>query len=300
VWGWGSLETIASLVLGVALLAAFVRWERSVEEPLIDLKIFRSEGFRVDNTVLGMMSAVFLPFFFFASVYAQISLGKSASNAGVYLLYFFVGFVVMAQVGGRILDRRGARPAVVIGSAIAAVGFYLLAGKLTDLSLGAQTIYIIIAGGGIGMMLGPVSTDAVNRAPSGSYSEVTGITQTSRNFGASVGLAVLGTILLDRDRTNVASTLRAHGVPAASAHRIASSFGSGSASGSSASARLPFHHAIALAAAHSSQMVFYVMAGIMAATFVVALLRYPRGRVESVLVHDGEPAAPAGAVTDAG
>ncbi len=41
----------------------------------------------------------------------------------------------MAQVGGRILDRRGARPAVVLGSALGAVGFYLLAGKLTDLSL---------------------------------------------------------------------------------------------------------------------------------------------------------------------
>ena len=47
-------------------------------------------------------------------------------------------------------------------------------------------------------MLGTASTDAVNRAPSTSYSEVTGITQTARNFGASLGLAVLGAILIGR------------------------------------------------------------------------------------------------------
>ena len=64
------------------------------------------------------------------------------------------------------LDRRGARPPIVIGWALGAVGFYLLARKLTDLSLSKQTIYIMLAGGGLGLILGPASTDAVNRAPS--------------------------------------------------------------------------------------------------------------------------------------
>ena len=91
----------------------------------------------------------------------------------------------------------------MIGGALGAVGFFLLAGKLTDLSLGAQSLYIAIAGAGLGLMLGPASTDAVNRAPSTSYSEVTGITQTARNFGASLGLAVLGAILISRNDTNV-------------------------------------------------------------------------------------------------
>jgi hypothetical protein len=61
----------------------------------------------------------------------------------------------------------------VSGSALGAVGFFLLAGKLTDLSLGGQAIDVVLAGGGLGLMLGTASTDAVNRAPSDSYSEVT-------------------------------------------------------------------------------------------------------------------------------
>jgi MFS family permease len=128
-------------------------------------------------------------------------------------MYFFLGFVIMTQVGGRILDRRGARPAVIGGSALAAVGFFLLAGKLTDLSLGSQSLYVILAGGGLGLMLGVASTDAVNRAPKTSYSEVTGITQTARNFGASIGLAVLGTVLISRNDTTVTHTLTKSGVP---------------------------------------------------------------------------------------
>ena len=62
-------------------------------------------------------------------------------------MWFFLGFVIMSQIGGRMLDRRGARPPIVLGCALGAVGFYLLAGKLTDLSLGKQIIEIMLAGG---------------------------------------------------------------------------------------------------------------------------------------------------------
>jgi hypothetical protein len=63
----------------------------------------------------------------------------------------------------------------------------------------------VIAGAGLGLMPGPASTDTVNRAARTSYSEVTGITQTARNFGSSIGLAVLGTILVSRNKTNIAA-----------------------------------------------------------------------------------------------
>jgi hypothetical protein len=130
-------------------------------------------------------------------------------------------------------------------------------------------------------MLGTASTDAVNRAPSASYSEVTGITQTARNFGASLGLAVMGALLISRDQTNITSALMRDGVPKAAADRVASGFASGAAG-----ARSGTRHAhtlvndVQVAFAHSTQTVFYVMAGVMAATFLVALRWLPRGRVE--------------------
>jgi EmrB/QacA subfamily drug resistance transporter len=279
VWGWGSVATWACVVLGVLLGVAFVAWELRAREPLLRLQIFADRGFSAETAVLLMMNVVFIPFFFFASVYAQVSLGKNASNAGVYILYFFIGFVIASQIGGRILDSRGARPAVVVGAAIGAVGFYLLAGKVTDLSFGAQEWYVALAGAGPGLMLGVASTDAVNRAPRTSYSEVTGITQTARNFGASLGLAVLGAILVSQDETNVTGALTKAGVPKAAAHKIASAFGSGGASSGSGHPHA-LVHSVQLAFAHSTQTIFYIMAGVMAATFVVAVRFVPGGRVE--------------------
>jgi EmrB/QacA subfamily drug resistance transporter len=280
-WGWGSVATWLCIAIGVLLMFAFVRYDLSIPEPLLDLGIFRNRSFSVDTIVLGLLSIVFVPFFFFASVYSQVSLGKSSSDAGLYILWFFVGFVILAQVGGRMLDRRGAKPPIVLGGALGAVGFFLLAGKLTDLSLNAQTLDIALAGGGLGLMLGPASTDAVNRAASTSYSEVTGITQTARNFGASLGLAVLGAILISRNKTNITGTLTKRGVPSSVAHKVASSFGASTPSSGSSSGGSPaLIHDVQVAFAHSTQTVFYIMAGVMLATFIIAVRFLPRGRLE--------------------
>jgi MFS family permease len=281
-WGWGSVRTVGCPVIGVLLMVAFVGRELRTPEPLLRLGIFRDRAFSVDTLVLGLMSIVFVPFFFFASIYAQVSLGKNASNAGLYIMWFFLGFVIMAQVGGRILDRRGARPAIVGGSALGAVGFYLLAGRLTHLSLGAQSLDIALAGGGLGLMLGTASTDALNRASSTSYSEVTGITQTARNFGASLGLAVLGAILISENNTNITSALTRGGVPRAIAHKVASSFGPSGGGASGAAEPQALVHDVQIAFAHSTQTIFRIMAAVLAATFLVAVRGLQRGGVQPV------------------
>jgi EmrB/QacA subfamily drug resistance transporter len=279
VWGWSSPATWVSIIAGVLLLAVFVAHELRTPEPLLRLAIFRNRAFALDNVALGLLSVVFVPFFFFASVYAQVSLKEPATKAGLYLLYFFIGYVIASQIGGRMLDRRGARLPVVLGGAVGAVGFYLLARKLTDLSISRQWIYIVIAGAGPGLMLTPASTDAVNRAARTRYSEVTGITQTARNIGASIGLAVLGTILVSRDKVNIAGALTKNGVPSPAAHRIAASFGFSQAqSGSGRPA--PLLRSVDLAFAHSTQTVFYVMAAVMAATFLISVRFYPRAQAQ--------------------
>ena len=205
-----------------SLRSCFV--ELRTASPLMQVRIFRIRAFAVENLVLGIAMLVFIPVFFFASEYAQIALGKSAQQAGLYLLYFFLGFVVTSQIGGRILDRSGAKRPVVIGCALAAVGFALWAGKVTQLDFSNQVWPVILAGAGMGFMLTPANTDAVNRASRLSYGEATGITQTVRNYAASLGFAILGTILVTQLRSRVTSSLIAQGVrPARAAPRHRSS-----------------------------------------------------------------------------
>jgi EmrB/QacA subfamily drug resistance transporter len=286
-WGWGDPLTWVCILAGVALLAAFVAYELRVEDPLIRVRIFKNRGFAVDNAVLFLLSLVFIPLTLFASMYAQLALGQSASEAGLYLLIFFGGFATAAQVGGRLLDSRGARSAVVPGCLVAAAGFALWAWKLPAQDLNSQWPFIVLAGAGIGLILGPASTDAVNRAPRTAYGEVTGVTQTSRNFGASLGMAVLGTILILQNKSNIESTLEAAGLPTDRAERLADAIshaGEGSASefGARAGRRArevfdAVQHDFAL----STRFVFYVMAGVMLIAFVMTLVAMPGGRAQA-------------------
>ena len=308
-WGWSSPATWGCLVVGLALLIGFVRWELAAEQPLVPMRLFADRGFAVDNAILFLLSICFVPLFFFASLYAQVALGESAGNAGLFLLVFFGGFSIAAQWGGRILDARGARPTVTLGCAVAAVGFYLWASKLHQLSFGTQWYYLAIAGAGMGLTLGPVSTDALNRAASHAYGAVTGVTQTVRNFGGSLGLAVLGSILVTAVVSKVQRTLVGFGGPPAAAARVAhavsgastgaASSGHGGSLGGGSAPRGAFH-AVALDFAAATKTVIIGMAAAMAAGFVVAVLGMPRGRAgEEVAATDDGGSAPEGSAVGA-
>jgi EmrB/QacA subfamily drug resistance transporter len=292
-WGWSSVATWGCLAGGLLLLAVFVRFELGHPNPLIEVGIFSHRGFAADNLVMGLAYACFLPLFFFASVYAQLVLGYNASKTGLYILVIFIGFAVATQIGGRMLDRRGAKLAAVAGSALGAVGFYLWAGHLHQ-PLSSQWQWIILAGAGIGLVLTPVTTDAVNRAPHRSFGEVTGVTQTVRYFAASLSLAVLGSVLIHQTRAYAKSSLADLHIPSAVANRIVASINTGAGT-------QPPHRAGASAVfsaiqgdfADATRIVYLAMAGIMAGGFLIALRYMERGipREVSEAVETEAPAA---------
>ncbi|WP_186778458.1 MFS transporter [Streptomyces salinarius] len=316
-WGWDNAATWVCIAGGLAILYAFCRYElRTPRHPLVNLAVFRDRAFTVDALVLFFAMLAFVPLFFFASVYAQVSLSASPNQAALYLLYFFAGFAIASQWGGRILDKRGARPAMRIGCALGAVGFALWAGKLTDLSMHDQWPYAALAGAGIGFVLAPASTDAVNRSINSSYGEVTGITQTVRNYAASVGLAVFGTLLTHSMTDRVEETLRTRGVPPDAQRPMARDVTeaiTGNADtrtptgdGPTQTAMRDAMPAIRLDFAEANQWVFYGMAVALAVGYFCAL-RHPGGRAEDVYAapegaaaHAPPPARPVTGPPDAG
>ncbi|MGS2589340.1 MFS transporter [Streptomyces hebeiensis] len=254
-WGWSSALTWLCVGLGLLVLALFCRYElyglrdlgklRALsrlsvrgpgDHPLVPLRLFKDRAFAVDAAVLFFAMPAFVPVFFFGSVYAQVSLASSPQQAGLYLLYFFVGFVITYQWGSRFLDVRGAKPAILLGTALGTLGFALWASKLTDHSMQGQWPYVALSGAGIGFLLVPASTDAADRAAGraddgtarrangrvagASYEEVTALTQTVRTFSAALGLAVFGTILTHVTTDRMAGTLGSAGVPSPLAHSV--------------------------------------------------------------------------------
>jgi EmrB/QacA subfamily drug resistance transporter len=298
IWGWSDVKTWASIVIGVAILAWFVIDQLNATNPLLRLRIFENRAFAVDNAVLFFLMIAFVPLFFFASEYAQISLGESASETGLYLLIFFAGFATATQWGGKMLDRIGARKPVVLGCAVGAVGFYLWGKSMTHLSVSEQWYYIVIAGLGVGLVLSPANTDALNRVASNRYGEATGITQTVRNFGSSLGLAILGSLLITWNKSNLESALGAKGVPKDKADAVAECVSQGEAAchsvGQSLGAKAgDVFNAVPMAFAEATRDVFYGMAIALAIAFVIALKFMPSGKVEEGDVVEDTPVAPA-------
>lgn len=256
-WGWTSPATGLCIAAGLALLVVFYFVEIRTPSPLMQMSIFRIRPFLVENAVLGVAMLAFIPFFFFASTYAQVRrrAADRRPDAGPGR--------GQAAGGGRLRPGRG--------------GVLAVGREVTDLSLGAQVWYVILAGAGMGFMLSPASTDAVNRASRFSYGEATGITQTVRNYAASLGLAILGTVLVTEMRNRVTTSLTARGVPAGRAAHEASQIAQFQG-GSSSTSAIPLF--IRLDFAYASRSVFYAMAIFMAVAAVLAIAGLRGGRQE--------------------
>ena len=300
IWGWTNWAVITSMVVGVLLLVAFFYVEPRQAHPLIDVAAFRIRAFFVQNIVLFISMIVFIPIFFFASIYAQVSLGDGPQEAGLYLLVFFAGFAPGVQVGGRLLDNSGAKGPVAGGCVIATIGLALWGANVTTLNLGSQWYFIVIAGFGLGLMLGPSNTDAINQVGRLSYGEATGVTQTTRNFGASFGLAFLGTLLVTTQRNHLVTSLTGLGIPPGPAHaaatRISQTRQSVPASSLHGSLATHVYHAAQLSLADGMQAVLYAMAAVMLIAAIVARIGLRPGiHTAPDTLGEPSPASPAAA-----
>ena len=291
--GLGRREDLVCIAAGLALIGAFVVYRAARRQPAAadpDLREPRLRGRQrrplpPDDR---LRAAVLLRQHVRADLARRKRLGNRPLPAD--LLRRLRHRLAVGRQNAR--QRRGRRP-VVLGCAVAAVGFFLWGTALTDLSVSDQWNYIVIAGAGVGLVLSPANTDALNRVPSSRYGEATGITQTVRNFGSSLGLAVLGTILILENKSNLEASLGAKGVPKATADQVADCVSQGGAPAAKALAQQAGTGAAKLFStvphdfALASRTVFYGMAVVMAVAFVVALAAMPGGKVEEQV--DGGP-----------
>lgn len=282
-WGWGSFPTIGCIIAGILIIGIFIWYELRQEHPLIKLRIFKDRAFIADNFVLFVSMMTFVPIFFFMSMYAQVVLGYSSQDAGLFLMWYFIGFVVTSQAGGALLDRYGSKASLIIGSAIGAIGYAGWAFQSTVMQAGAITPWIVVAGAGLGFIVGPASTDAVNRAIDASYGEVTGITQTLRNYGSALGMAILGTIMLNAADLRFMNSLLGFGLSEEQAQTFIDSSGNAT-SGGTVAGNVPaelqsrIYAAMQLDFAQAIQIVLYFMAGAMVVAMLIAFI-HPGGRV---------------------
>ncbi|MFE5556315.1 MFS transporter [Streptomyces sp. NPDC056544] len=193
-YAWASPVTLTTLAVAAVLLAAFVRVERTTSrEPLIRLGLFANRSVAGANASVLLTGAAMTSAFYFASLYLQQVLGTGPARTGMMFLPFALALVAGSVLAVKLGYRLAPRTLVVIGGLLAATGlawFGLISpdGGFTTDVLGPS----LLSGAGFGLCLGPVASLATAGVAPHESGAAAGLLNSSRQIGASLGLAVLG------------------------------------------------------------------------------------------------------------
>jgi EmrB/QacA subfamily drug resistance transporter len=195
--GWTDSTVITSLAAGVLVLVIFVREEAHSRSPMMPLDLFRSRSFNgVNLLTLLLYGALAGAFLFLPFDLIQVR-GYSATLAGAVFLPFTIIMGALSRWSGGLLDRYGARLPLVIGPAITAVGFGLLALPATEASYWMSFLApIVLLGIGMAVTVAPLTTLVINAVPASQTGVASGINNAVAALANVLAVAILGAVAL--------------------------------------------------------------------------------------------------------
>jgi EmrB/QacA subfamily drug resistance transporter len=194
-WGWTSLPTVALASVGLLSLALFVVIELEVDEPLLDVRVFRYWPFTNSLLIISVLSVGLFAVLFYIPVYLQQAQGMGAFEAGFLLLPQALVMAVLMPVAGRLYDRIGPRWPAVAGLLICAVGTYLLRGLTPVTSHTEIALLLMLRAAGMGLAMMPVMTGGLAAVPIQEVTSGSAFNNVVQRTSAALGLAVLTAIV---------------------------------------------------------------------------------------------------------
>jgi EmrB/QacA subfamily drug resistance transporter len=197
--GWGSLQTIGLLALGVALLAAFVVTELRARHPIMPLGIFRNRNVASANAVSLLVGASLFSMFYFISLYLQQVLGDTALEAGLSYLPLALAIIFSAGGASQLVNKVGPKLVLITGLVLVAIGLVLFSRVSADGSFAADVLApSIIVAVGLGFAFVPIMITAVAGVGESEAGMASGLINTAQQVGGALGLAILSTVATSR------------------------------------------------------------------------------------------------------
>ena len=192
--GWSSPFIVLAFTLSAAAVATLIVYEGRRVEPLLDLRFFRSLPFAAATLTAVIAFASFSGFLFLNSLYLQESRGLAPSAAGLCTLPIAAAVTLCSPLSGRLVGAGHVRLALVVAGAAIATAALLLVGLKQDTSLAQLVVAYGIFGVGLGMVNAPITNTAVSGMPRAQAGVAAATASTSRQVGASLGVALAGTL----------------------------------------------------------------------------------------------------------
>ncbi|WP_350278022.1 DHA2 family efflux MFS transporter permease subunit [Kribbella sp. HUAS MG21] len=190
--GWTSGEVLGAFAIGVVLLVAFALWERRTEHAMVPLAFFRNRTFTASNAAGFFLTAALFSAVFFLSQYMQAAFGSAPFEAGLQLLPWTATLFVVGPIAGRLVDRVGERPLIVIGMALQTAGMLWVSRGADHYS--ALVLPLVVTGCGISLAMPAAQSAAMAALPREAVGIASGVYGMNRQLGGAAGVAVLGSV----------------------------------------------------------------------------------------------------------
>ncbi len=216
--GWLSAATLMAFAVGAVVLVGFVMWERRVKEPMLDMSYFRNPAF---STGTGGMMLLFLSMYgvmFLLTQYFQLVLGLGPLAAALRVFPMAPIMMIVSPLTPRLSKRFGTQRIVAFGMFLIALGFVALFG------IGLGTGYLYVLGciflliSGVALAMGPMTASIMSAVPPRRAGAGSATNDATRELGAALGIAVLGSVAASRYSAGLTHLL--HGL-SASAQSVA-------------------------------------------------------------------------------
>lgn len=192
--GWTSPLIVGMAIAALGAAIAFVRVERGRPGAMVPLDIFRNAPFNAALAIAGLMTFGMYSMLFLMPLYFQSITGASAFVAGMELLPISIAFVVVSQKSGALMHRFGARAMLVGGMSFMGTGLLALMQISATTPMALVQLALIVIGVGLGLNTGPVNAVAVAAVTAARSGTASGLLNTARMTGATMGIALLGAI----------------------------------------------------------------------------------------------------------
>jgi EmrB/QacA subfamily drug resistance transporter len=226
VHGWSSMLVLGAGGGGLAVLAAFIAWERSSAHPMLNLRYFAARRFSAAVVCNGLLAFGLYGALFVLTQMLQFQLGYSALQAGVRVLPAAGAIAVVAPLSTVLVRRLGTKLTVAAGLAVVAGGLWQVSGATVATTYGGTVAGMVMLGIGAGLVI-PSSTGAVMGSLPAAHTGVGSATNGSfMQIGGALGVAVIGSLLSTRYQHRLTGALAPYRVPHAVHEAVLGSLGS--------------------------------------------------------------------------
>ena len=193
--GWTSPVIVTALTAGVALLGAFIAWERRAEAPMVPMHLFRNRTFAITNGVSFFMYFGTFGSIFLLTQVLQNIMGYSPFQAGLRMLFWTGASMVVAPIAGVLSERLGSRNFMAAGLALQATALAWFAATTSTTETFSEVVpAFVMAGAGMAMVFAPSASALLGVVSPALAGKASGTNNAIREVGGVFGVAVLSTI----------------------------------------------------------------------------------------------------------